>query len=136
MDNRTIKNTGGYVFCQWKDSAPDWIDTARRGTIWVNNRTIDQFWVDSRYPLGEWLVQLGQPDINILDDKMDTRHGIYQYRAVHAAVGLVVMSWQRCTTSDPYHGGATIKFRKVINTDELANMMYLDRWEYRFNNCH
>ncbi|MCA0458769.1 MAG: hypothetical protein LCI00_32745 [Chloroflexi bacterium] len=133
--NRTVQNTGGYIFWWWEPDAPAWIDTSQRGTIWVNNRQVDQFWLDTRYPLGEWLVQLGPPDINILDDKIVTNRGIYQYRGVHAALGVVVMSWQRCVTGDPYHGGSSIKFRKVIEADELAAMMYLDQWAYRFNNC-
>ncbi|MBI1278948.1 MAG: hypothetical protein GC179_12540 [Anaerolineaceae bacterium] len=135
VDNRTIQNTGGYIYWHWKPTAPAWIDTARRGTIWISNRTVDQFWVDTRYALGEWIIQLGQPDINIMDDKIDTGHGIYQYRGVHAAEGLVVTSWQRCTTGDPYHGRVTIKFRSLISEAELSSMMYLDQWAYRFNHC-
>ncbi len=136
VDNRTIQNTGGYIYWRWKPNAPSWIDTQQRGTIWVNNRAIAQIWLGTRYPLGEWLVELGPPDINILDDKIDYGHGIYQYRGIHAASGVVVESWQRCITADPYHSRVTIKLRKVIPADELASMMYLDKWTYRFNNCN
>ena len=103
--------------------------------LWVNNGKIDQFWLDTQYTLGELLLRLGSPDINILDDKIDSGHGIYQYRGVHAADGLVVMSWQRCQMGDRYHGATSLKFRQIISVKELVSIRYLDTWQYRFNNC-
>lgn len=135
VENRTAQNTGGYIYWRWEPDAPAWIDTSRKGTLWVTNRRVHQFWVDTRYALGEWMIQLGQPDIAILDDTLDTIHNIYQYRGVHAAAGLVVMSWQRCATADPYHGRASLKFRDTITGEELASMMYLDQWTPRFRQC-
>ncbi len=135
IDNRTVQNSGGYIYWYWKPDAPAWIDTARRGTLWVNNRRVSQFWVDTRYGLGEWIIQLGAPDINIRDENADTGHGIYQYRGVHAADGLVIMSWQRCVTADPYRGRASLKFRSVMSSEELASMMYLNQWTVRYSQC-
>lgn len=135
VDNRTLDNNGGFVYWRWKADVPDWIDHARRGTIWVNDKRITQFWLDTRYQLGDLLLRLGAPDVNILDDDIDNRQGIYQYRGVHAADGLVLMSWQRCLSGDRYHSVTSLKFRNVIGSDELESIRYLDKWQYRFKNC-
>lgn len=135
VESRLVGGQGGYIYWYWKRDVPDWIDGDERGVIWVARGQVDQMWVATTIPLGELVLQLGEPDIKIVDENIDYGHGLYQYRGVYGAVGLVAVSWQQCDAVDPYRTNAILKFREVMDAEAVQSMDYLDQWKYTFNNC-
>lgn len=137
VENRLVGGQGGYIYWYWNARhAPGWIDTQARGVIWIAGGRVDQMWVGTKFALGELLLQLGNPDIEIVDENIDYGHGLYQYRGVYGAAGLVTVSWQLCAAADPYRASTTLKFREAIGAEALDSMDYLDQWKYTFNNCN
>lgn len=135
VESRLVGGQGGYIYWYWNAETPSWIDTSSKGVIWVAQGKVSQIWVGTTFALGDLMLQFGIPDINIVDENIDYRHGLYQYRGVYGAAGLVAVSWQDCKALDPYRTTIILKFRQVIEEEALKGMEYLDQWKYTFNNC-
>lgn len=104
VDRHVLDKVYGLITLTWNDQKPNWIKKNQPTEIFLKNKLVTMITIYTNIPIGEVMLTLGLPDMEVVEARKDQSKQFVYYYAFYPQLGLSMQNWIRCDVHEPlYH---------------------------------